>query len=128
MKTTILAGCLALALSAPAALAQTTSTAPTAPAAQTSTDWRSSKLLGTTVYNKANENIGEVADVVIGSDGAVTAVVLSVGGFLGMGEKHVAVPFKSVIASRTESNAVKLSVDTSKASLTAMPAYNYLKS
>lgn len=38
-----------------------------------------SKLVGTTVYNQANENIGEVADIVIGSDGVVSAAIMSVG-------------------------------------------------
>jgi sporulation protein YlmC with PRC-barrel domain len=133
MKHHILGCCIALALASPV-LAQTATPSQTAtpaltaaPSSQTNTDWRSSKLVGTTVYNKANENIGEVADIVIGSDGAVSAVIVSVGGFLGVGEKHVAMPFKALKASRNESNSLTLSVDTSKEKLTSMPAYTYFK-
>lgn len=130
MKKRIIGCCVALALASPAAAQTATSPAATAaaPTSQTTADWRSSKLVGTTVYNQANENIGEVADIVIGSGGEVSAVIVSVGGFLGMGEKHVAMPFKSLKATRTDGNAIKLAVDTTKDSLKSMPSYNYLKS
>lgn len=127
MKRHILGCCLALALTGPATAQTATPALNSAPTSQTNTDWRSSKLVGTTVYNQANENIGEVADIVIGSDGAVSAVVVSVGGFLGVGEKNVAMPFKALKASRSDSNTLKLSVDTSKESLKSMPAYRYFK-
>lgn len=130
MNKHIMGCCVALALATPAAAQTATNpvATPTAPTSQTTADWRSSKLVGTTVYNQANENIGEVADIVIGSGGEVSAVIVSVGGFLGMGEKHVAMPFKSLKATRTDGNAIKLAVDTTKDSLKSMPSYNYLKS
>lgn len=130
MNKNIIGCCMALALATPA-VAQTApapTLAVTAPTSQTTADWRSTKLVGTTVYNQANENIGEVADIANGSGGEVSAVIVSVGGFLGMGEKHVAMPFKSLKATRTDSNAIKLAVDSTKDSLKSMPAYKYLKS
>ena len=56
-------------------------------------------LIGVTVYNTDNENIGEVSDVILtkdGGDGAIEAVILDVGGFVGIGEKPVAVSFDSL--------------------------------
>lgn len=56
-------------------------------------------LIGVTVYSAGNENIGEVSDVILakgGADGAVEALILNVGGFLGIGEKAVAVSFDSL--------------------------------
>ena len=48
------------------------------------------------VYNSAGERIGTVSDLIAGPDGRITAVVIGVGGFLGIGEKEVAVPFSSM--------------------------------
>jgi sporulation protein YlmC with PRC-barrel domain len=53
-------------------------------------------VIGATVRKAQNENIGSVADLVIDKDGQVKAAVLSVGGFLGIGDKHVAVPWNQV--------------------------------
>lgn len=58
--------------------------------------WRASKLVGVNVYNQNNEKIGDVDDVVLGKGGKIDAVVLAVGGFLGMGERYVAVPFEKL--------------------------------
>ena len=53
---------------------------------QTAEDLRMSKLVGSKVYNNANENIGSIEDIVLKPDGSMDEVVLSVGGFLGMGD------------------------------------------
>jgi hypothetical protein len=55
-----------------------------------------SKLIGTTVVGANNESIGDVNDVIIDRDGRALAVVIGVGGFLGIGEKDVAVSFDSL--------------------------------
>jgi sporulation protein YlmC with PRC-barrel domain len=55
--------------------------------------WRVSKLTGLAVHNPQNEKIGEIEELLIDQSGRVRAVVLGVGGFLGMGEHDVAVPF-----------------------------------
>jgi sporulation protein YlmC with PRC-barrel domain len=57
--------------------------------------WRASKLIGKNVSNEQNQRIGEVNDIIIGKDGQ-TYAVLEVGGFLGVGEKLVAVPYRSL--------------------------------
>ena len=55
-----------------------------------------SKLIGTRVVSANNESIGDVNDVVLDRSGTAQAVVIGVGGFLGIGEKSVAVPFRSL--------------------------------
>lgn len=54
--------------------------------------WRSSKVIGVNVYNDAGDKIGAIDDLIIDKSGKIDNVVLSVGGFLGIGERHVAVP------------------------------------
>lgn len=55
-----------------------------------------SDLIGTRVVSTNNESIGDINDVVVDRNGQVMAVVVGVGGFLGIGEKDVAVPFNSL--------------------------------
>jgi sporulation protein YlmC with PRC-barrel domain len=57
----------------------------------TVTDWYKQS-----VYDPSNSKIGEIMDVLLSSDGKVNALIVGVGGFLGMGEKDVAVPFSAV--------------------------------
>ena len=56
-----------------------------------STDDLSSKLVGLDVYNKDNKDIGTIKDIALGPNGSTAAYILSVGGFLGIGEHYVAV-------------------------------------
>lgn len=58
--------------------------------------WRASKLVGTNIYGSDNQKIGDVNDVLLDRTGKAEAVVIGVGGFLGIGEKDVAIPFTSV--------------------------------
>lgn len=70
----------------------------------TTYDWiavgyRASKILKSNVFNDQDKKIGQVADLIIKPDGTVNVAILEVGGFLGMGKHHVAIPvdrFKSV--------------------------------
>lgn len=59
-------------------------------------EWRGSKLIGAEIYTAGNERIGEVNEILVADAGNVVAVVLGVGGFLGLGEKNVAVPFGAI--------------------------------
>jgi sporulation protein YlmC with PRC-barrel domain len=59
--------------------------------------FRSTNLRGTRVYGANNENIGEINDVLISRSGKVAAVIIGVGGFLGIGEKDVAVPMSMLL-------------------------------
>jgi len=103
MKTVAagLAGSLLLASAAFAAETSSTTTTTTTRSADTTAasyqgDWRASKLVGLKVYNEANENVGSINDLLTDKSGTVKAVVIGVGGFLGMGEHLVAVSFDKV--------------------------------
>ena len=54
-------------------------------------NWRASKLMGLDVYNEANEKLGDVNELILDKNGKVAAVVIGIGGFLGMGEHDIAV-------------------------------------
>jgi sporulation protein YlmC with PRC-barrel domain len=90
---------LACTLASPMAVAQTT-TAPSPSAAAApvaaSGQWRASKLVGVNIYNKQNEKIGDVSDVILDASGKVAGVVVGVGGFLGMGEHDVLMPMDKI--------------------------------
>ena len=80
------------------AVAQNPTTAPAARETVATTDkmnlkgtWRSSKLIGLDVYNRADEKLGDINEILFDNEGKVKAVVIGVGGFLGMGEHDIAV-------------------------------------
>jgi sporulation protein YlmC with PRC-barrel domain len=54
-------------------------------------NWRASKLMGLDVYNEGNEKLGDINELILDKNGKVAAVVIGVGGFLGMGEHDIAV-------------------------------------
>ena len=54
-------------------------------------NWRASKLMGLNVYNEANEKLGDINELLVDKSGKINAVVIGVGGFLGMGEHDIAV-------------------------------------
>ena len=59
-------------------------------------DWRASKVVGVSVYNDSNEKVGSINDLLMDKSGNIKAVVLGVGGFLGMGEHLVAIPLEKI--------------------------------
>ncbi|MET0674571.1 MAG: PRC-barrel domain-containing protein [Bradyrhizobium sp.] len=81
--------------SAPAATSTTTTTTKTTEVS-TKGNWRTSKLVGLNVYNESNESIGSINDMLTDKSGDIKAVVIGVGGFLGIGEHLVAVPLDKV--------------------------------
>ena len=58
--------------------------------------YRSSKVVGTSVVNDANETIGKIDDLLVSRDGKQPYAVLSIGGFLGMGNRLVVVPYETL--------------------------------
>ena len=99
------AGVVGAALLATAAFAQTptatTDRANMAPAAASDSSsfqgtWRASKLVGLNVYNDKNESLGSINDLLTDKSGNIKAVVIGVGGFLGVGEHLVAVPLDKI--------------------------------
>lgn len=89
---------------------------------------RTSKLTGSAVYNDHDEKIGSVDDVVLGKENKADTVIVSVGGFLGMGTKLVAVPYAQLKLGDTKNassdNKVVLPGAT-KESLKALPEFHY---
>jgi hypothetical protein len=90
------------------------------------TDLVTSKLVGIDIYNKQNEEIGTVSDVVIGGGKSVIGIVASVGGFLGLGESYVVLDPAS-IALGEQDGTWKAFVDTSKDDLSKAPKLDYSK-
>lgn len=79
------------------------------------------RLIGAPVANARGEALGDVRDVIIGPDGVARSVVLSVGGFLGIGNKLVAVPYGEV---KPRDDGVLL-YDTTRAEVEAAPEFRY---
>src|SRR5437762_13014133 len=83
----------------PSATTDSATTAAPAAASDTSSfkgNWRASKLVGLNVYNDSNESLGSINDLLADKSGNIKAVVIGVGGFLGVGEHLVAVPFDKI--------------------------------
>jgi sporulation protein YlmC with PRC-barrel domain len=138
MTITSMLVCGLMLAASPLALAQTPTppAAPQPPAATSPTgqpiwysrqvdEMRTSKLIGTKVVNTANETIGDINEIVLGKDGKVAAVVLGIGGFLGIGEREVAVSFESLKMSRDSSNNVVWTVNATKEVLRNAPEWRW---
>ncbi|MEJ0013458.1 MAG: PRC-barrel domain-containing protein [Bauldia sp.] len=81
-------------------------------------------LMNATVYSGTNENVGEVSDVILAEDGKIDAVVLDVGGFLGLGEKPVAIGFDGLDIRKDANGALFVYTKFSKDQLEAAPQYD----
>jgi sporulation protein YlmC with PRC-barrel domain len=132
---------IACCLASPMAMAQVPANTPSAAAAPITAagKWRASKVIGVNVYNEANEKVGDISELIIDSAGRVEGAVLSVGGFLGMGEHLVAVPMTQLkfaneagktTTGTTASNTKEWYPDravlnTTKDQLKSMPQFKY---
>ena len=129
MKKIALIG-LSLAVLAAPALAQTSGTAPAEAKFSTvaKDEMFSSKLKGLNVYNQKDEKVGEIADLAIGKGEQVQAMILSVGGFLGVGEHYVAVSPASVrVSYNKDKDTWSATMNTTKEALKAAPEFKYPK-
>ncbi|KQK29101.1 photosystem reaction center subunit H [Bosea thiooxidans] len=89
------------------------------------TDVLSSNLVGLDVQNNAKENIGEIKDLVV-SNGNLSGLILSVGGFLGIGERYVVVTPAAVEVVFSENDKKwSATMDTTKDALKAAPEFKY---
>jgi len=86
-----------------------------------STGYRASKIVGSSVVNEAGDTVGKVDEIIIGPDGKAPFVVLSVGGFLGLGDRLIALPYEQM---RTDGKKIVLPGAT-KDSLKALPEFKY---
>ena len=123
---------LAFALATGSALAQQAATPSNAP---TSSDLtvatvklqggflRASKLIGSAVYNDQNEKIGNVDDLIVKDGNRIVMAVVSVGGFLGLGTKLVAVPYEQLHLGKDDMKVTMPGAN--KDALNAMPTFTY---
>jgi sporulation protein YlmC with PRC-barrel domain len=87
--------------------------------ALTVTDWYKQD-----VYDPNNNKIGQISDVLVDKSGKISTLIIGVGGFLGAGQKDVAVPFEEVQAT-TKDNKVHLVMNTTKDALKSAPGFKY---
>jgi len=125
MRTALLAAMMAAAVGSPAS-AQSPPISVTASTATGTTDAMVSNLVGLDVYNGANEEVGEIKDLVLDSSMKVSGAVLSVGGFLGVGTKYIVVtPSMLTIAYDSTASKWKATTTATKEQLTAAPEFKY---
>ena len=131
MKNLVAIALLSTAIVSGAAYAQQaqpadrTAPAATAPAANSEkmmlkNNWRASKLMGLDVYNEANEKLGDVNELILDKNGKVNAVVIGVGGFLGMGEKQHPLPWSTLKYDQRQGGYV---INMDKKTLEQAPTY-----
>jgi len=85
---------------------------------------RSEQLTGTTVYGSEDAKVGKIGDVVLSGDGKVDAVIIDVGGFLGVGSKEVAVGMDKLAFMTDKDGNKYLYTNFTKDQLKAQPAYD----
>jgi sporulation protein YlmC with PRC-barrel domain len=146
MKASVLAACAALLMSS-SAIAQTTTTPPsstppaatrppaaTPPARETQTKsqapteevkgaWNVRDFMRSRVYNMGGERIGDVNDILVDDAGKITAVIIGVGGFLGIGEKEVSMTTDQVKRMIHSDGQAYFTVNATKDQLTSAPDY-----
>ena len=81
-----------------------------------------SELPDETVVSQANESVGDVNDIILDSNGKVASVIVGVGGFLGIGEKDVALSFDQLAFANNDNDLV-VTTNATKESLQAAPEY-----
>lgn len=101
-----------------AAPAAPTAAAPTTPAGS---EMRAGDLIGAEVTNSVGETVGEVQDLVFGPDQKLSAAIVSVGGFLGVGDKLVSIALSDIQVTPKEDGEFQVLVSATKDELTAMP-------
>jgi sporulation protein YlmC with PRC-barrel domain len=86
--------------------------------------YRASRLIGAEVKNEQGERIGEIEDMVVSPDGKVTMAVIEVGGFLGIGDRRVAIPMQQ-FSSLAADNVVL--PGATKTALRKLPEFEYAR-
>jgi len=83
------------------------------------------EYIGKSVYNAENSSIGNINDLILEENGGIVAAVVGVGGFLGIGQKDVAVPLEKVTLTRdaANNNEVRLTTTETAESLQAAPEF-----
>jgi sporulation protein YlmC with PRC-barrel domain len=133
MIRTLLTTTALAALLTGGAMAQATTTATPAPGtlssySVTDSDNLATEIIGKQVYASAGadaEHIGDINNLVVGQDGTIQAAVIGVGGFLGIGEKNVAVNMDDLEFVTATDNTERYVLQTTKEALNAAPAFEW---
>jgi hypothetical protein len=96
-------------------------------AAQEEGETLASSLIGSPVLNSENQSLGDINDAILDADGRLKAVVVGVGGFLGIGERDVAVPWQAVDVDHEDDGDLALSLAVSREQLEGAPAFESLE-
>ena len=78
-------------------------------------------LTGSTLYGVNDENIGEIGDLILSPEGQVEGVLVEIGGFLGLGEREVQIPFDRMSIMQSENGDLRAYIDATEEELEAMP-------
>ena len=82
-------------------------------------------ILGHAVYNTADESLGAAVNLIFSADGQIAGVIIGVGGFLGIGQKEVAIPFEAFTITVVD-NEIRLVVDITREQVDAAADYQTL--
>ena len=88
-------------------------------------DMTASNLLRTEVRNLQDERLGRIEDLVIGGGREISAVVIGVGGFLGIGERYAALPPSAVVLTRQPDGSLRAVVDATRDQLRNSPEFKF---
>jgi hypothetical protein len=125
MKTA-LAALTALMIAASPVAAQTTTSGPLSfTDRQKESEVLGTDFIGTAVNGKDGQPLGKISNLVFDQEGRIELAVIGIGGFLGIGEKEVAVPFESLKSGEANNKQVFI-LDATKDELKAAPAYKTL--
>jgi sporulation protein YlmC with PRC-barrel domain len=124
MKTT-LAALTALIIAVSPLAAQTTTAPLSFTDKQNNSEMLGTDFIGTPVTSKDGQTLGKITNLVFDQEGRIELAVIGIGGFLGIGEKEVAVPFDAVKSGEANNKQVFI-LDTTKEQLLAAPAYKTL--
>ena len=91
---------------------------------QPANEWLAEMFIGQPVINKTGETVGEIGDLLFDQKGQIRTAIIGVGGFLGMGEKYVGVPYGMLTFDVGKDGARVIVVAVSRQDLTQAPAFN----
>ena len=123
MKSKFAAALVASLVLAPAAGFTQTRTPETFVTMQPADQWLASLFIGQAVTNAAGETIGNVNDLLFDKSGRISSVVIGVGGFLGIGEKSVAIPYSALSITADASGKRVVQVALSRERLHTAPDF-----
>jgi len=90
---------------------------------QTSGQWLASDIMGMNVLGAKDEKIGSVSDLLVDNDGNILAAVVGVGGFLGIGQKNIAITFDTLNISMDQSGDPQAKLTLTKEELENAPEF-----